>query len=310
MVTRGGLAAIVCVSAACSIGCAARRQLSAADLGAPPGAFATYIAEVRRLSAEARPVPTGTAATLESRDPALRDALQRLKTEPGPASHDRVAEAYRRAGVPDAAYGHYMKALALDTRDPVAYEGLARLWRDWHFPQFGMGDAQRAIYYSHGSASAYNTLGTLLAADGQLAEARIAFGRALVLDPHPAYAWANICYVDLQAGDPEDAMLACRQAIAIDPALVAAHNNLALVYAAQGDMTSAAAEFRTAGGSAAEAYNMGLVLSAKGRFAEAAQAFDAARAERPDWKEATDRAGQAKRKAQQPADGRTSHDQH
>ena len=60
----------------------------------------------------------------------------------------------------------------------------------------GLGDAYRAVYYAPGSAAAHNTLGTLLAASGRWAAARVEFGRALALDPSAAYAAHNLVAVD------------------------------------------------------------------------------------------------------------------
>ena len=57
----------------------------------------------------------------------------------------------------DAAYRHFNRALALNPRDAAAYEGLARVWRDWGLPQLALGDAHRATFFAPQSASARNT---------------------------------------------------------------------------------------------------------------------------------------------------------
>jgi len=76
-----------------------------------------------------------------------------------------------------------------------AYDARARIWRDWGFPQLGMPDADRAIYYAPRSAAAQNTQGTLLAALGRFDEAQRAFEKAIALDPEASFARTNLCQV-------------------------------------------------------------------------------------------------------------------
>ena len=160
-------------------GCASRRpHRTDAGWWTDPGeSLETYIRKVRVLSKEARPArPQPT--TLEAKDPELQEALKTLAAGATTFAHRRVAEAYRQAGVLDAAYSHYASAIALDKSDAASYEGLARIWRDWGFPGLGMGDARRAIFYAPDSSAAYNTFGTLLHAIGLKEDAQRAFQRA------------------------------------------------------------------------------------------------------------------------------------
>ena len=257
-----------------------------------------YIGKLRRLSIAAAP-KRPQVVTIETENPELRAALQALTAGATPSRHLRVANAYRLAGVLDLAYDYYVAARDLDRHDAAAYDGLARIWRDWSVPHLGLGDARRAIYYAPTSAAAYNTFGTLLHALGQTAEARRAFERALALDPRAAYAWTNLCYQSFEAGDLHAATANCRRALALNPGLAAAHNDLALVYAAAGDLSSAEREFSAAGADeAARHYNVGIVLSAGRRYVDAAQSFDAAHKLHPGWTNAADRARQARRLAE------------
>ena len=258
-----------------------------------------YIGKVRRLSVAAVP-KRDVVVTAESQNAELRVALGALGGGATAERHLRVADAYRSAGILDLAYDHFVAARDLDSRDAAAYDGLARIWRDWGVPHLGLGDARRALYYAPQSAAAYNTFGTLLDALGQRAEARRAFERALVLDPGATYAWTNLCYQLFQAGDFDAAASSCRHALTLDPAFAPAHNNLALVYAATGRVQLADAEFATVGDEASRQYNAGIVFSASRRYAEAARAFDAAGRLRPGWTLAADRARQARRLAQPP----------
>ena len=304
-VTRRIRAASVGAAILLAAGCASlgpARGHSSAETR-PSESLEDYIGKVRRLSTAATP-KRPQALSMETENPELRATLTALKVKPTPLGHQRAAEAYRRAGVLDLAYDHYVAARDLDSQDAAAYEGLARIWRDWGVPQLGLGDARRAIYYAPAWATAYNTLGTLLHALGQTAGATRAFERALALDPAAAYAWTNLCYQSFQAGDLSEATVRCERALALEPGLVTARHNLALVYAATGNLASARAQLAAA--SADEAvrhFNMGVILSADRKYHEAAQSFDAAHRRRPGWIDAAERARQARRLASNQAAG-------
>ena len=93
-------------------------------------------------------------------------------------------------------------------------------------------------------------------------------------------------------------MAQCRQALSLEPASAAAHNNLGLVYTATGQTRLAALEFAAVDDPAARLYNVGIALSAGRRYADAAQAFDQAERLRPGWILAGERARQARRLSQ------------
>jgi Flp pilus assembly protein TadD len=178
--------------------------------------------------ADVRPASSASLLpTVETSDPALSAALLMLSSTATPEAHLIVAERYRELGILDMAHDHFLTAAQLDRADAAAYEGLARIWRDWGFPQLGVADASRAVYYAPSSASAHNTLGTVLAALGHRGEARRQYGRAVQLDPRAAYALNNLCYLSFREGDASHALAECRAALAIDPALTAARETLA-----------------------------------------------------------------------------------
>jgi tetratricopeptide (TPR) repeat protein len=255
------------------------------------------IGKMRRLMVEARPEPKSAPETLESRDPDLAQALADLKTFPTPERHVDVAAAYQTRGLLEQAYDHYMQALRLDSRYADAYEGLARVWRDWGLPNLGLGDAHRAIYYAPSSAAARNTLGTLLQSLGRNRDARRAYGLAALMDVTAGYPLSNLCYLSFVEGNATQAIGECRAAIERDPKLSAAHNNLALTYAAIGRLDLARGEFARADGPRAASYNMGIVSFAQKRYAEAAKEFEAAAAGHPFFPEAVSRAQAARRLA-------------
>jgi tetratricopeptide (TPR) repeat protein len=271
--------------------CVSHRAPAGSAAASPPAARSGTEGGSARRPSIGTAMPAMTAGTLESLDPELRDALAGLAVARTPAAHRRVAEAYRRLAILDAAYNHFAAARALDARDAAAYEGLARIWRDWGVPERAM----RAVYYAPESASACNTFGTVLHALGQRDAARAAFERATTLEPAAAYAWTNLCYVSFQGGDTAAAVAACGRAVELEPSLAAAHNDLGLAYAAAGDFERAAAAFSAAGDAATGEFNMGIVLVATRNFAAAARAFDRAATLRPAWAEARARAEQSRR---------------
>ena len=172
------------------------------------------MARMRALSAQARPAPAVPAAqTLEATDGRLGAVLATALTSPSPA-------VYRSGGrgVPPPQRVRpralvLSRAIALDHTDAANYDALARLWRDSGFPQLGLVDAYRAVYYAPHSAVARNTLGTILQALGNRALAHDEYVRALEIDPSAAYALNNLCYGYTLEGETSKAIAACEQAL-------------------------------------------------------------------------------------------------
>jgi Flp pilus assembly protein TadD len=275
-----GLLALVCLA-----GCASGRGAVAA----PPGdTLSDYIGRVRQISARAS--PSGQAASpgrgrtvrmLEQQDTTLAAALRDLAAQPSAGHHLAVAASFWRLGIVDLAFDHYSRASRMAPGDARAYEGLARVWRDWGLAHLGLGDAYRAVHHAPGSASARNTLGTLLQDLGRLTDARTRYREALSLDAGAAYAMNNLCYVSFLQRKTADAEAWCRSAVAADPTLVAARNNLALVVGRSG---TAEAVRETLGPSASPGQaeiRLGVAFLANARFAEAAEAFERAAAIEP-----------------------------
>jgi tetratricopeptide (TPR) repeat protein len=243
------------------------------------------------LSASAKPTSDkDAAATLEMRDPGLAADLLTLASAPTAERHRVVAERYRELGILDLAYRHFNDALALNPRDAAAYEGLARVWRDWGLPGAAVGDAHRATFYASQSASARNTFGTIMQALGRYSEAKSSYELASWLDPHAAYAANNLCYLAFVTGRIEDAIDKCTAALQLDPSLAAARNNLALAFAASGRMDMARAQFLDAGDRASGLYNTAIAYLASGDERNALAAFDAASRARPTFAISRERA--------------------
>ncbi len=247
------------------------------DTGVMTDSLETAIGKIRELSARARPVPKqAQGATLESSDPGLAAALLAVQTMPCAESNRRVAAEYARLGVFDAAHRHYRVALVFDPRDAATYDGLARLWRDARLPGLALPDAHRAVYFAPHSAQARNTLGTVLQALGQNRAARTAYEIALAIKPNAAYALNNIGYLSLIDGDAATAIRYFQRAVAADAILIAPRHNLALAFAAAGQMDLARQALRDAGPVARADYNEGIINLSLGDRLAARAAFEAA----------------------------------
>jgi tetratricopeptide (TPR) repeat protein len=151
--------------------------------------------------------------------PDLGAALARQSASPTVEHEVGLAHAYRDAGILDQAYDHYEAAAHLDPHESAAWDGLARIWRDWGYPQLGLGDAYRAVWADQRSAVARNTLGTILQLLGRHQDASEQFARAVTLDPRAAYAHYNLAVACATLGRFADAADAFERAAVLDPSL-------------------------------------------------------------------------------------------
>ena len=299
-------------------GCASARPAEVAPPSTQPSAQPTpvpatgtedvssYVPTARARPLEPRPASAGPA-TVERSSAALSEALAWLSVDPTAENRVSVGDAYRGAGILDQAFEQYSQASKLEPRNAAAWDGMARIWRDWGFPERALGTASRAVFFAPHSAAAHNTFGTILEALDRHREARAEFERALALDPGAAYALNNVCHSWVAEGNGAAAAEACRRALAIEPGLAPARNNLALAYAVQGDLQAAEREFSVARSPAALAYNLGVLHMAQRRFGAAAAAFSRAASLEPGLPLVAERARQARRLADTHPDGESDH---
>ena len=231
--------------------------------------------------------------TVEVTDKALAAALASLRKADTAENRLRVAAEYRRLRILDKAYDLVTGVLKVDHRSAEAFEQRAQIWREWGFAPLGLTDAYRAVFIAPRSASARNTLGTLLQSLGNMESARRAYEDASKLDPKASYAWTNMCYLSLLTGKPDRALTECHVALRLGPADPAIRNNIALSYAAAGRPQEARAELLTNGSPADAAYNIGMLYLALGRYQLAEESFRAATDIRPNFAAAQTRRRQA-----------------
>lgn len=300
LLLRGALAAAIVILS----GCAARH---AGGVGPDATSASARAADTSPGHVPARFVPARTdAKALEEIDADLAGALRTVAAAPSALHHRAVAAAYVRLKVPDTALDHFDSALGLDSTDAVSYEGRARIWRDWGMAELALGDAHRAVFYRPRSGSAHNTLGTILQMTGRLADARMAYERALAIDPSAAYALSNLCYVAFMEGFASRAEALCHQALMLEPDLTEARRNLALVAARSAEIDAVRSVLGSAQGDANTEYWLGVVLFSNRRFIESAEAFERAAAIDPSMRRALDTA----RYARKMADGMTNPGDH
>ena len=113
--------------------------------------------------------------------------------------------------------------------------------------------------------------------------------------PGAAYALNNLCFVELRLGRLAEARSHCEAALAADPQLTAARNNLALTFVASGD--SAAARQAFLAGRRRGRVRPTTAASSTWRsraYTRAAEAFEEAIAARPNFTAAKARAHEAR----------------
>src|SRR5262245_42766985 len=248
----------------------------------------------------------GFAATLESSDERLKTALAQLLVTPTAQAHRQVALEYRRLRVLDHALEQFVAAVKLDPKDVVSRDGMARIWRDWGFPNVALPEARRAVADAPGSATAANTLGTVFQALGKFDDAERWYWRAVSLDPGAWYALNNLCYAEILTRQPY-AVTMCDRAVAAAPDSAIARNNMALAHAASGDLDGARTWFRRATNTATADYNYGIVMMSERKYRDAQEAFRQALLAEPDSTLAAARARQAQLAADAEEQSRDHH---
>ena len=239
------------------------------------------LARVAVSSSDTPVVRAGSATTIEATRPTLGELSRTRAVNPSAENERRLAFEYVTQGILDAAFDHFQAALRLDPHDGQSHEGIARIWREWGFPALGLSSAYRAVYWLPESASAQNTLGTLLLKLDLADAAADRFERARQLDPAAAYPLNNLCYLALGRGRSADAVEWCRAAAAADTTSEHVRNNFALALATAGDLDGALDVLDASPQIAVAAYNQGVLLLAARQTDRARAALMRARTSDP-----------------------------
>ena len=167
----------------------------------PRSSFSADAIRKAEVAARAARAPVPLVATIELRNSDLSDALSALRSDPTAFAYLHVAEEYRRAGVLDQALDYFDEALKRAPRLAAAYDGRARIWRDWHIP--GLGSViQLALCTTRPGRPRPTTRRVRCSSPSVIAPLPgSAFQKAIDLDPAATYAKTNLQAVNQMRQD-------------------------------------------------------------------------------------------------------------
>ena len=149
---------------------------------------------------------------------------------------------YMQTGQLTEAISAFQRLIQLDDTDAEAYLHLGWL----HARQRKFTDAQAylqdAIQRDKNLVSAYYGLAEIYAQQGMFADAIDVYQQLTSIHPNDGKAWVRQGVLHLKQQQVSDAILAFTQAIAVDENSADAHNNLAWLYASQGEQLKRAIE--------------------------------------------------------------------
>jgi len=225
-------------------------------------------------------------------------AAQRSRDGPPPAAGavQATQDAYQRAlaahraGDLATAEATYREILASNPNHAGAlhFLGLIHLARGQH--EEGLGWIERALRLCGEKAVYWNNYGTVLKKMGRLAEARLAFAKAVALRPEYPDAWSNLGLLHWEQGQLDEAERCLRYALRLQPRHADALRHLARVARAKGDVAEAIRLCRDSLAVAPERaetlMQLGEIYCGAKRFEEAEEVFRRAVALSPQWAEA------------------------
>ena len=203
-----------------------------------------------------------------------------------PAPHGALGRAYENLGMRLEAMASYRRAVELDPDYEYALARLVRLGMEEEETALVLRSARSLLRINPDSGRYRFFYGLASARLGDTDEARASYRAAIeAREGQAAEAWYNLGLLERDAGQPEAAIEAYRNAIEVRPDYPAAWNNLGLVYYDLGRYGEAEAAFRAAinlrHGYSAAWTNMGRTFSAQDRYATAAKAYERALVDNP-----------------------------
>lgn len=136
------------------------------------------------------------------------------------------------------------KALDIDPSlaEPHATIGFIRTFWEWNSKD-GEREFKQSIKLNEKYATAHQWYATYLALTGRQVEALVEMSRALELEPQSPVMLADMGQLLYFNHRYDEALAACRKAISIDPGFINAHEYLAEIYMAKGQLDEALHEF-------------------------------------------------------------------
>jgi tetratricopeptide (TPR) repeat protein len=168
-----------------------------------------------------------------------------LYSMPEPRNDFPYALDLAEQGFEKAALGAFERAAARDPNAITLYN-LATLYIKHRRPAEGRAALDRALALKPDYAEANNSLGALLAQNGDVPGGIARFRAALQTRPDFADALNNLGFALFQTGDEKQALALYEKALALAPDFPEAFNNLGIFYGKQGELDRAAVYFKEA----------------------------------------------------------------
>jgi tetratricopeptide (TPR) repeat protein len=190
------------------------------------------------------------------------------------------AIAFHQAGQFGQAAQLYGEILKLNPNHPDSLHLLGMVASQARRPELAIDLIEKAIGLNGRVAAYHSNLGSILQAQGRLAEAGASYAQALALDPNMAEIHLNLGLLLQTQGKLNEAVAEYEAAVALNPALAEAHSNLGNGLQSQGHLEPAIAHYEEAlklKPAFVEAwYNLGNALLAQEKLDEAAASYQRA----------------------------------
>lgn len=180
-------------------------------------------------------------------------AIERLRAlaqpDRNPSAHFNLARLYARLGHDAGAVRHLRAGLSLQPENARAWQNLGNAHIRLDRPGEAIAAYRQALNLKPDYGLAWYNLGTAYATGGYIDLSRRAYKRALERSENSADVFTALGNLELQQGDARTAAAQYEQALAQNPALLAAQRGLVLAYRQAGDSAAAAqaiARFRDA----------------------------------------------------------------
>jgi tetratricopeptide (TPR) repeat protein len=187
---------------------------------------------------------------------------------------------FHQAGQFGQAAQLYGEILKLDPNQSDSLHLLGMVASQAHRPELAIDLIRKAIALNGGAAAYHSNLGSILQAQGRLAEAGASYTQALALDPHLPEIHLNLGLLLQTQGKLPEAVAEYEAAIVLNPGMAEAHSNLGNGLQQQGHLESAIEHYKVAlklKPLFVEAwYNLGNALLAQEKLDEAAASYERA----------------------------------
>ena len=181
----------------------------------------------------------------------------------------------------DAAVPAWQKAVSMDPTDPRAHNNLGIALTGAGKLNDAVAEYQKSLALNANNSQTENNLGTALAEQGNLGEAQHHFARALQINPDNASAEVNLGNtISSEGGHTQEAIELLTKGLESLPNSPDGQNGLGVALAHEGNLPEATDHLLKAVAlaprDAGYRYNLGRVLAAQSRFADALPQFEQA----------------------------------